>query len=71
MKGILNFHKRIMTSRKALLYALDRVEELDTAQIAPQHSGILNTPESQAAVIGQLRRLEDVGIDYFLKEQTK
>jgi len=71
MKGILNFHKRIMTSRKALLYALDRVDELDTDQIAPQHSGILNTPESQAAVIRQLRQLQDVGIDYFLKEQTK
>ena len=71
MKGILNFHQRIMTSRKALLYALDRVEELDTLQIAPQHSGILNTPEAQSAVIHQLRRLEDVGIDYFLKEQSK
>ena len=71
MKGILNFHRRIMTSRQALQYALDRVEELDIAQIAPQHGGILNTPEAQRAVIRQLRRLEKVGIDYFLEEQAK
>ena len=68
MKGILNFHQRIMTSPRALHYALDRIEELDAAIIAPQHGSLLHTPVSQQAAIAQLRRLTRVGIDYFLEE---
>ena len=66
MRGILNFHQRIMTSRRALDYALDRIEEAGAEQIAPQHGGVLNTREAQRAVIAQLRKLTNVGIDHFL-----
>ncbi|MEA4999022.1 MAG: MBL fold metallo-hydrolase [Candidatus Limiplasma sp.] len=71
MEGILDFHSRIMTSRKALHYALDRVAELDTALIAPQHGSLLHTAESRNAVLTQLRRLKDVGIDHFLEGQNR
>lgn len=67
MKGILNFHERVMPSRRALLYALDQIEALDTALIAPQHGSLLHTPEARRAVIHQLRALENVGIDHFLE----
>lgn len=69
LKGILNFHERIMTSRHALDYALDRIEELDASMIAPQHGCILQTREAQRVVIHNLRSLPRIGIDYFLGEQ--
>ncbi len=66
--GIQDFHCRIMTSHKALNYALDRIEELDISVIAPQHGSILHTPEAQKVVIEHLRKLTHVGIDHFLEE---
>lgn len=67
MRGILNFHERIMTSKKALDYALDQIEKLDIALIAPQHGSVLHTPQARSAVIRQLRALPNVGIDHFLE----
>jgi len=65
--GIWDFHKRIMTSKKALDYALDRIERLDISIIAPQHGSILHTPVSQKTAIMRLKSLDGVGIDGFLK----
>jgi flavorubredoxin len=70
MKGILDFQARIMTSRRALHYALDEVQRLGARLIAPQHGSLLHTPAAQQAVIAQLRRLEGVGIDGFLRERA-
>jgi len=67
MHGIVNFHERVMTSAKALQYALSRIEELDISLIAPQHGSILDTHIAQKAVIDQLKRLTSIGIDHFLK----
>jgi len=58
-----------MPSKKALQYALERIEELDISLIAPQHGSILDTPAAQEAVIRQLKELTYVGIDYFLEEE--
>ena len=58
-----------MPSKKALQYALERIEELDISLIAPQHGSILDTPAAQEAAIRQLKELTNVGIDYFLKEE--
>ena len=69
MNGILDFHRRIMPSSRALEYALDRVEETDAALIAPQHGSILHTRIAQDATISQLRMLGNVGIDDFLARQ--
>ena len=65
--GILDFHKRVMTSTKALRYALKQIEGLDISVIAPQHGGILNTPDSRQVVINRLKKLTEVGIDQFLE----
>jgi len=67
MYGIVNFHRRVMTSVKALRYALDRIEALDISLIAPQHGSILDTPAAQKAAIAQLKSLTSVGIDHFLE----
>jgi len=66
--GILRFHKHIMPSKKALHYALSRVEGIDISLIAPQHGSILHTPVSQKVVIERLKSLTSVGIDHFLEE---
>ncbi|WMC93676.1 MBL fold metallo-hydrolase [Kineothrix sp. MB12-C1] len=71
IEGILNFHKHNMTSKKALDYALDRIEELDISIIAPQHGSLLHTRVSMELAIECLRSLENIGIDYFLKEEKR
>ncbi|MDR1548872.1 MAG: MBL fold metallo-hydrolase [Hungatella sp.] len=69
IKGIINFHQRNMPSKKALEYALERIEKLDISLIAPQHGSILDTFEAQEIVIKRLKELTKVGIDYFLEEE--
>lgn len=63
--GILDFHKRIMTSRKALIYALGKIDSLETKLIAPQHGSILRTQFAREVVIRKLKSLGPVGIDRF------
>lgn len=67
MRGILNFHQRIMTSKPALQYALKQVKKLDISIIAPQHGGLLADAVSQKAVISKLEALDTVGFAYFLE----
>ena len=67
IKGMVNFHQRIMPSKKALHYALERIEELDISMIAPQHGSILDIPEAQSIAIKRLKELTSLGIDYFLE----
>ena len=66
--GIMQFHKRIMTSNKALSQALNIIEPLDFERIAPQHGGILRTRADAELVIGFLRSLDSVGIDALTAE---
>jgi len=65
--GIWDFHKRVMTSTKALQYALKQIESLDISIIAPQHGSLLHTREIIESVKTRLMSLEEVGIDRFLK----
>ena len=67
MYGIVNFHKRVMTSTRALQYALGLIEGLDVSLIAPQHGSILDTHVAQRAAIKQLKALECIGINCFLE----
>lgn len=66
--GILKFHKRTMPSKKALNYALERIEETDYKLIAPQHGSIITTDDEVKTLINHLKGLEHVGIDYYLDE---
>ena len=68
--GIDQFHKRIMTSTAALSYALDVIEQLDFERIAPQHGSIIKNKNVATAVVAYLRKIDSVGIDYLIAENT-
>ena len=65
--GTWNFHKSVMTSTKALRYALSQIQKLDISLIAPQHGSILHNPLSCKIVTDRLMSLTGVGIDSFLE----
>jgi len=64
--GINDFTRRIMTSKKALDYALDIIETYDVALIAPQHGSVLQSEFARKAAIKHMRSMHDVGINRFL-----
>ncbi len=66
--GIEQFHKRIMTSTHALQNALNVIESLDVERIAPQHGSIITSKDDARRVLGYLRNLKSVGIDYLVAE---
>ena len=41
INDILNFHKKLMTSKKALRYSLEKILEIPFRMIAPQHGSII------------------------------
>lgn len=64
IKRVIDFHKRIMTSTKALRYALDRIKELgEISQIAPQHGSIIYRKEDIETIIEKLYKENNIGID--------
>ena len=65
INGIVTFHKNIMTSKKALDYAIKQVESLDIKQIAPQHGSIINKEKDIKTIIKKLKETKDIGIDAF------
>ncbi|NLN56315.1 MAG: MBL fold metallo-hydrolase [Clostridiales bacterium] len=69
LSGIVKFHQRIMTSNRALENTLNIVEKLDIDRIAPQHGSIIASKEDVNAIIRLLRKVKNVGIDYFLSEE--
>lgn len=63
INDILNFHKKIMPSRKALKYALEKILELPFKKIAPQHGSIIEDKQEMTYIFKLLTSLDDVGID--------
>jgi flavorubredoxin len=63
---ILRFHQQIMTSEKALRYALDIIGEIPAAMLAPQHGSVLSDPKDIETVRHRLMSLKGVGIDRIL-----
>ncbi len=63
---ILRFHQQIMTSEKALQYALRIIGEIPAGMIAPQHGSVLSGPQDIATVSHRLMLLRGVGIDRIL-----
>ena len=63
INDILNFHKTVMPSRKALRYSLEQILDIPFKAIAPQHGSIIDNQEIMRCVIERLSTLEDVGID--------
>jgi flavorubredoxin len=62
---ILEFHKQVMPSERALRYAMDVIRDLDIEMIAPQHGSIFKNKKDIAFIIDKLADLKGVGIDAF------
>ncbi len=69
--GIGRFNQIAMSSTKALRYALDKVLELDTKLIAPQHGSIIDSEKDKHTIINYLKSIDNIGFDYFLKGEAK
>lgn len=61
--GIVDFHIKIMTSKKALQFALDEIKKLDINIIAPQHGSIINNKKTIGIIIDKLEFTQNIGID--------
>lgn len=60
---IMEFHREVMPSEKALKYAMEQIEHLDVTLIAPQHGEIIKKPVDIKFLINLLKTLPGVGID--------
>jgi flavorubredoxin len=67
LKNICEFHKGLMTSERALKYAMEVISAIPFEKIAPQHGSILEDIETTALIVKHLRNLKDVGVDAYLK----
>ena len=67
---ILNFHKKIMPSRKALKYALKKILEVPFTTIAPQHGSIITDRNIMRYIFEQLISQKEVGIDRIIKDEN-
>jgi flavorubredoxin len=65
LSDILEFHKKVMPSEKALRYAMGVISNLDIEMIAPQHGSIFNKNKDIGFLIEKLGTLQGVGIDAF------
>jgi flavorubredoxin len=60
---MLDFHKRIMSSSKALRNAMDVIENLKINIIAPQHGSIIHKSDDIKFLIELFKKQKDIGID--------
>jgi flavorubredoxin len=63
INDILNFHKTVMPSCKALRYSLEQILDIPFTAIAPQHGSIIDNKELMRYVFELLASLKGVGID--------
>lgn len=63
LNGIFYFHKKIMTSNKALKIALDKIKKIPAKIVAPQHGNIISDEYSIKIIIEKLQKLKEIGID--------
>ncbi len=63
LPDILEFHKAVMPSEKALKYAMNVIASLDVRVIAPQHGSVLTKKSDIDFLVEQLGTLKGVGID--------
>lgn len=66
---ILEFHKSLIPTKRALTYALDSISALDIEVIAPQHGRIIRGKELINLIVRRLRDLEGVGIDLITRKK--
>jgi len=68
INDILNFHKTVMPSRKALRYSLERILDIPFTTIAPQHGSIITGKEILHIVFQELAAFDEVGIDGIVED---
>jgi flavorubredoxin len=68
INDIINFHKNLMPSEKALNYALEKILEIPFSMIAPQHGSLIDDKEIIRYVFERLTALRGVGIDAIVKD---
>ncbi|MBF0318309.1 MAG: MBL fold metallo-hydrolase [Nitrospirae bacterium] len=66
IEDIMKFHRVIMTSDRALKYALEKIVNIPFNIIAPQHGSIIHYTEDIINVFQRLAALEGVGVDSYL-----
>lgn len=66
LQDILEFHKKVMPSGKALKHAMDVIGNLDVQVIAPQHGSVFTKKKDIDFLIERLGTLKGVGIDGIL-----
>ncbi|MCK5419120.1 MAG: hypothetical protein KAI93_11450, partial [Desulfobacterales bacterium] len=71
IRDILNFHKTVMPSAKALRYSLEQILDIPFTMIAPQHGSIINNKETMRYVFELLATLKGVGIDGIIEEDYR
>jgi len=68
INDILNFHRKIMPSCKALRYSLEKILDIPFKVIAPQHGSIIREPKDLKYIFRLLTSIPDVGIDGIVKD---
>jgi flavorubredoxin len=68
INDILNFHKTVMPSCKALRYSLEQILDIPFTAIAPQHGSIIDNKEIMRYVFELLASLKGVGIDAIIED---
>jgi len=68
LDDILNFHKTVMPSCKALRYSLEQILDIPFTAIAPQHGSIIDNKEIMRYVFELLATLKGVGIDGIIED---
>jgi len=63
LPDILEFHRRIMPSERALKYGLEQVAKIPFTVIAPQHGSVIPDLDDIALVAERLVTLKGIGID--------
>jgi flavorubredoxin len=71
INDILDFHRAIMPSHKALKYAIEKILETPFETIAPQHGSIINNQKAINYILKLLISLENVGIDGIIDDKYR
>ncbi|UUV19991.1 MBL fold metallo-hydrolase (plasmid) [Fusobacteria bacterium ZRK30] len=65
---ILFFHQKIMTSKKSLDFALDKIKKLPIKTIASQHGSLIRGSKDINFIMDILKKEKKIGIDQFLED---
>jgi hypothetical protein len=69
VREIIEFHRHIMTSERALRLALEQIAHIPFSVIAPQHGSVIHEPADIVLISQCLASLKGVGIDHILGDR--